>query len=415
MNFDTITIVLGAITLFIALIAPLFTPFFRFRSILNQIQKKESQQKTDVDTLNSSIENVEGLMHDTPPMGNQTTEESETLSSITILLTVQQQAEELQKHLPIFLSQEYNGHYQVVIVCDEGDVDTENLLKQYQGDQRLYYTFVPSSSRYMSRKKLAITIGVKAAKYDWIIMADANSAPVSKHWLQSMASVCLNERNLILGYSNYLPEAKKYYQLEHLYFELYFLRKAYKGTAYTTRSRNLAFRKSYFIHEDGFRGNLNLIRGEYDFIVNKFAKPSSTALQIDKNAWIMEDIPNKKAWMNKHLYYLETRKYLQRSSAIRFCINLDMLILYFSYLMILASIVYAILLTNWLLTIIGVVALWVLMLLHVLCSRKTMKYFLPHISLIRIIPFEVSIIWHQLLYYIRYKCVNKYDFSSHKL
>ncbi len=52
----------------------------------------------------------------------------------------------------------------------------------------LYYTYIPESSRYMSRKKLQITLGVKAAKYEWIILTEPNlHAQATTSGLHTMA------------------------------------------------------------------------------------------------------------------------------------------------------------------------------------------------------------------------------------
>lgn len=41
-------------------------------------------------------------------------------------------------------------------------------------------------------------------------------------------------------------------------------------------------RKSAFMAQEGFRGSLNLIRGEYDYLVNKFATSDGTVLVTDQ-------------------------------------------------------------------------------------------------------------------------------------
>lgn len=51
---------------------------------------------------------------------------------------------------------------------------------------------------------------------------------------------------------------------------------------YRTQSHNLLMRKSAFMAQEGFRGSLNLIRGEYDYLVNKFATSDGTVLVTDQ-------------------------------------------------------------------------------------------------------------------------------------
>ena len=67
----------------------------------------------------------------------------------------------------------------------------------------LYHTFTPDSARYISHKKLALTVGIKASKYDWLVMTETNCKPVSKDWLKLIARNFTNETDIILGYSGY--------------------------------------------------------------------------------------------------------------------------------------------------------------------------------------------------------------------
>ncbi len=52
----------------------------------------------------------------------------------------------------------------------------------------------------MSRKKLQITLGVKAAKHEWIILTEPNCRPSNDKWFQTMARQCQDPNHLVLGY-----------------------------------------------------------------------------------------------------------------------------------------------------------------------------------------------------------------------
>ena len=318
-------------------------------------------------------------------------------------------------HLSSFLSQEFDNDFQVVVVAEQGDSETEDVLKRYENDSHLYATFIPSSSRYMSKKKLAVTLGVKAAKYEWIIMTDAGCTPASPYWLQCMSKACNENNKLVLGYSNYTAETADFRRLEQLYTELYLMRNAENATAYRTNSANLAFRKSMFLQGEGYRGNLHLLRGEYDFIINKYAEKGSSALMMERDAWIIEDEPLQKKWLNKHLFYQETRKYLNRSTPMRMLFNLDTILLHTSYLFILAMMVYGGVLMNYTLLVTAGVSLLLTVILRVRFAKRTLTYFLGDIALWKVIPFEISMMWRNLSYHLRYVRADKNDFTSHKL
>ena len=78
----------------------------------------------------------------------------------------------------MFLRQQYAADYQVIVVCQSTDGETQDFLKRTAAENpHLYYTYIPESSRYMTRKKLQITLGVKAAKHEWIILTEPNCRP----------------------------------------------------------------------------------------------------------------------------------------------------------------------------------------------------------------------------------------------
>ena len=170
-----------------------------------------------------------------------------------------------------------------------------------------------------------------------------------------------------------------------------------------------------FLQGEGYRGNLHLLRGEYDFIINKYAEKGSSALMMERDAWIIEDEPLQKKWLNKHLFYQETRKYLNRSTPMRMLFNLDTILLHTSYLFILAMMVYGGVLMNYTLLVTAGVSLLLTVILRVRFAKRTLTYFLGDIALWKVIPFEISMMWRNLSYHLRYVRADKNDFTSHKL
>ena len=342
----------------------------------------------------------------------------------------------LERHLPQFLSQDYAPGFEVVVVAEKGDSDTEDVLNRYAGNPLLYSTYIPDSSRYMSRKKLAITLGVKAAHNEWIVMTDAFCSPSGNHWLRAIASHIapsddstsqpfndstsqhLNiatSPNLIIGYSNYDDEARPYYRFERLQQACYTMREARRGKAYRAMGCNVAFRKSEFIAGDGFRGNLEHTRGEYDFLVNKFSQRRSTAVANEPDAWIIDDAPTRHEWRSRHIYYMHTRKYLARSFRHRLLPFIDELALHLCFLAIIGIGVFAGLTSRWILLGAAVVALVIAVCMRTSFARKTVRAYGEDIASWRLYPYELSGIWHKLYQHLRYWRADKTGFTSHKV
>ena len=105
---------------------------------------------------------------------------------VSIIVTPHDKAYELDQHLPMLLEQDYPAPFRILVVVWRGESDTDDVLKKYAANPHLYATYIPDSSRYMSRKKLAITVGEKAATTEWLLLTDVTCRPQSKYWLRAM-------------------------------------------------------------------------------------------------------------------------------------------------------------------------------------------------------------------------------------
>ena len=108
---------------------------------------------------------------------------------ISIVMTVHDQAELLEQNLPAFLTLTYEGQYEVIVVDNMSTDDTPDVLKRMKAEYpRLYSTFLPSSVIVNpSRKRLALSVGAKAAHHDYIVLADIRRTPINTDWLAGLA------------------------------------------------------------------------------------------------------------------------------------------------------------------------------------------------------------------------------------
>lgn len=119
----------------------------------------------------------------------------------SVIMTVYDQAYELQENLTAFLTQQYQPGYEVVVVDESSTDETPDILKLLKKDYpNLYTTFLPKSEGHAMSKKQAYNIGIKAAKNDWLIFANASHAPVNETILQGINDNLSDTADLTLGY-----------------------------------------------------------------------------------------------------------------------------------------------------------------------------------------------------------------------
>ena len=384
MIIDTISIISCIIITVLLVVSVVANPFFR-----------KTDKADDFDTPNSVNDS--------------------DMPRITVLVLANNNAQALDANLSIILTQDYAPGYEVIVVGEKGDLPTEAVVEQYAHRGHLYATYIPHRSLFMSKSKLAVALGVKAAHNEWIVMVNAECRPQSDVWLKTLASRMDSDANLVMGYSNYDSEARGYYRFARLRTMCYMLRRAVRSVAYRTNGTNIAFRRSEFIAQEGYRGNLQLVNGEYDFIINKYAQPGQTRVVTAEDAWIREDSPTSKQWHDRDICYAHIRKFLSRSTAPRTLFNFDMTMMYANYAALVASIVLSAVSQRWILLAVAALYLVLTIVLRSLIAHKVYVKFGEEIPAWRTVFYELSIVWRQLSTKIRYSRADQYDFTTHKL
>ena len=176
------------------------------------------------------------------------------MNKFSVIMAVYDNARELEENLPAFLTQTYEPGYEVIVVDESSTDNTEDVLKLLKNEHpHLYSTFLPKPYRDILRRKLALTIGVKAAKNEWVILTDIYSTPPSEEWLKEIAECIDNSTEAMIGY--YRKKGTKIQLFDDI-----------------TETRRLII-KAERKRADGHKGkHLKYLRGKYDFIAVKTSK-----------------------------------------------------------------------------------------------------------------------------------------------
>ena len=94
------------------------------------------------------------------------------------------------------------------MVDDGSEDETREIVERYMvHDERLHLTFVPYGARVGSTKKLALTLAAKAAKYDFLLLTDADCVAESNLWIRAMMQGFAPDKDIVLlGFSPYFAE-----------------------------------------------------------------------------------------------------------------------------------------------------------------------------------------------------------------
>lgn len=236
---------------------------------------------------------------------------------LSVILSARNEAENLRQLLPLILEQEY-PQFEVIVINDGSTDETDAVLSFFEERYpHLYHSFSPSTARYVSRKKLALTLGIKASKYDWVLFTEPDCRPVSNQWLKLMARNFTPHTQIVLGFSGYDRGhgwLHKRIAFDSLFSSLRYLGFALLGKPFMGIGRNMAYRKALFFAQKGYSAHLNLQRGDDDLFINKVATRENTRVETALEATVRA-IPadSFKEWREEKLSYMATSRYFQGS------------------------------------------------------------------------------------------------------
>ena len=210
--------------------------------------------------------------------------EEKVLPGVSVVVCAKNEGDNLQNYLTALLCQNYPT-FEVIVVNDASEDDTQFVLDHYlQLYPNLHLTFVPSDAMVSSSKKLALTLAAKAAKYDYLLLTDADCRPESPEWIsEMMKGFCKPETEVVIGYGGYFEErtaVNNRIQYDTIFNAMQYLGMAMSRHPYMGVGRNLAYKKETFFKNRGFAGLLSTRAGDDDLFVNKVCTPRNTEVVL---------------------------------------------------------------------------------------------------------------------------------------
>lgn len=248
--------------------------------------------------------------------------EDEQLPPLTVIISAHNQEHELKRNLPLILNQIY-PNFEVIVVDINSTDDTKKLLEKLEEDNMmLRHCVTPSTSRDISKQRLAITLGVRAAMHEWFVLTEANCCPISHLWLRRIGECIAGHRSaeMVLGYTRYNKVndyASRRLSFYFLWRQLLNFSLILRGkSAYYADATNMAYKKKLFFSHNGFATGSNLLEGATELMVNQNSTYHNTALCLQQDA-IIEQEPPRSAnyWKNKRLFFQETQKHFTHTFA----------------------------------------------------------------------------------------------------
>ena len=265
----------------------------------------------------------------------KTEEKQSTAPPVSLLVCAHDEEENLKQLIPLLLEQQY-PQFEIIIVNDRSNDGTfDLLLEETKKDHRLRMVHINRLPDHVDGKKYAITLGIKAATYDWILLTDADCRPESENWILAMSLKFQESTKFVLGFSPYRKVAgflNLFIRFESLLTAIQYFSFAMLGHPYMGVGRNLAYRKSFFLGKKGFNTIIGVTGGDDDLFVNEHANGNNTAVCLENEATVYS-IPKTtwRSFLNQKIRHLAVGKKYRLKH--RFFLGLFMLSWVFTWIL----------------------------------------------------------------------------------
>ncbi|HEY5462311.1 MAG TPA: glycosyltransferase [Hanamia sp.] len=233
---------------------------------------------------------------------------------VSVIICSRDEASNLVKNLPGALVQKYRTTHEVIVVDDNSLDESKYIVEGFQKTfKQLKLIELKQEARFIPGKKFPLSIGIKTAQYEIVLLTDADCVPASEYWIEKMQEGYDEGIEIILGYGPLYKKKgifNKIVRWETFHTALQYLSYAQSGMAYMGVGRNLSYKKSVFFRHKGFSAHNHVPGGDDDLFINKASTKKNTAIVLDKEAFTLSQPPGSwKQWFRQKNRHYTTSKY----------------------------------------------------------------------------------------------------------
>ena len=99
---------------------------------------------------------------------------------ISVIVCAKNEAENVKNFVPILAEQDY-PQFELVLIDDASSDNTLEIFEEFEKQySNIKLVKVENNEAFWGNKKFALTLGIKAAKYEYLLFTDADCYPTSK-------------------------------------------------------------------------------------------------------------------------------------------------------------------------------------------------------------------------------------------
>ncbi|MGB8191145.1 MAG: glycosyltransferase [Chitinophagaceae bacterium] len=233
---------------------------------------------------------------------------------VSVIVCARDEAANLARNLPGVLVQTYPTTHEVIVVNDNSVDESKYIIAELQKSfKNLQHVQLTHEAKGIPGKKYPLSIGIKEARHEIVLLTDADCVPATEHWIQKMQEGYEEGIEVVIGYGAYHKKPgllNKLIRFETFQSALQYLSFAQAGIPYMGVGRNLSYKKGLFFKVKGFSSMNHIPSGDDDLFINKVATRQNTAIVIDPDAVILSE-PKKtfRDWFHQKTRHFTTARF----------------------------------------------------------------------------------------------------------
>ncbi len=237
----------------------------------------------------------------------------ESQPPVSVVISARNEYHNLRQFLPKILTQNYPD-FEVIVVNHASDDESLEYLKELQGKyQHLKLVNIERDLNFFKGKKFPLSLGIKSAKHDILLLTDADCEPAGPDWIAGMAKNYVQDIEVVLGYGPYRKGPgliNRIVRYDTFLVAMQYLSFALTGMPYMGVGRNLSYRRSLFFKNKGFTSHYNIPSGDDDLFINKVALKKNTTIEISPDTFMYSQAKSGFGeWVTQKLRHLSTGRY----------------------------------------------------------------------------------------------------------
>jgi cellulose synthase/poly-beta-1,6-N-acetylglucosamine synthase-like glycosyltransferase len=233
---------------------------------------------------------------------------------ISVIVCAKNEEENVKKFIPILAEQDYPD-YEIILIDDASSDETLEIFEAFEKQYpNIRLVKVKNNEAFWGNKKFALTLGIKAAKKEYLLFSDADCYPTSKDWIKEMSSHFTMNKTIVLGYGAYEKIAgsflNKIIRFETMLTAVQYFSWAKMGHPYMGVGRNLAYKKEEFFNVNGFIDHMKIRSGDDDLFINQAANGKNTTISFSPESFTYSRPKTTfKDWFKQKRRHVSTASY----------------------------------------------------------------------------------------------------------